>query len=281
MCLQNIMKHCVIAFAILIPEALSALEEIQQLALWSSSSLKPEASASEEIQQLALLPSSSLQLEASSASKEYFQNISDEMEILDQNCETQVRVSHGSAAHTDPRVSHDAASASVHSIMKRIESHPRVRVVSLIVFISIHRDVKTDHCSSSSHCSSSNHRSSSNHYSGSNHCRNVLLADDSMPALCDFGMAAELCDEVAQRWGWTSTCSVLSAIVASQAATEKPVWAPRPSADNGAAGAPVAPRSPLPGTARSREVRGLVGTPYALGQVHVLKRAAWCRLGLF
>ena len=86
---------------------------------------------------------------------------------------------------------------------------------------------------------------------------------------------------IAQRWGWTSTCSVLSAIVASQAATEKPVWAPRPSADNGAAGATVTPRSPLPGTARSREVLGLVGTPYALGQVHVLKRAAWCRLGLF
>ena len=76
--------------------------------------------------------------------------------------------------------------------------------------------------------------------------------------------------EEEQRWGWTSTCSVLSAIVASQAATEKPVWAPRPSADNGAAGATVTPRSPLPGTARSREVLGLVGMPYALGQMHVL-----------
>ena len=59
-----------------------------------------------------------------------------------------------------------------------------------------------------------------------------------------------------QRWGWTSTCSVLSAIVASQAATEKPVWAPRPSASIGAAGATVTPRSPLPGTASSREVLG-------------------------
>ena len=87
------MKHCLIAFAILIPEALSALEEIQQLALWSSSSLRPEARASEEIQQLALWPSSSPQLDASSASKEYLQNISDEIEILDQNRETQVRVS--------------------------------------------------------------------------------------------------------------------------------------------------------------------------------------------
>ena len=61
---------------------------------------------------------------------------------------------------------------------------------------------------------------------------------------------------VEQRWGWTTTCSVLSAIVASQAATEKPVWAPRPSASTGAAGATVTPRSPLPGTASSREVLG-------------------------
>ena len=59
-----------------------------------------------------------------------------------------------------------------------------------------------------------------------------------------------------EKWGWTSTCSVLSAIVASQAATEKPVWAPRPSASTGAAGATVTPRSPLPGAASSREVLG-------------------------
>ena len=59
--LQNIMKHCMIAFAILISEALNALgisdgvilhlnhasqhEETQQLALWSSSSLHSEASS--------------------------------------------------------------------------------------------------------------------------------------------------------------------------------------------------------------------------------------------
>ena len=102
------------------------------------------ASSHEEIQQLALTGlSSSLQSEASGASDMNVQNISNEIEKY---ALAQLRANHGSAAHTDPRVGHDAtASASVHSsIMKRIESHPRVRVVSLIVFISIHRDVKTN-----------------------------------------------------------------------------------------------------------------------------------------
>ena len=40
----------------------------------------------------------------------------------------------------------------------------------------------------------------------------------------------------------------------NRTASEKPVCAPRPSADNGAAGAPAT--SPLPGTARSREALG-------------------------
>ena len=87
------MKRCATATAVLIYEVCASLFSTGILQL----DFVELPSSYDEIQQLALWPSSSLQLEASSASKEYLQNISDEMEILGQNRETQVRVCQSAA----------------------------------------------------------------------------------------------------------------------------------------------------------------------------------------
>ena len=81
--------------------------------------------------------------------------------------------------------------------------------------------------------------------------------------------------------GWTTTCSVLSAIVATQAVrlmdTPTAGLGPRgPPSDSGAAGATVTPRSPLPGgNASIREVLGRLAR-HSVRPGACAKRAARC-----
>ena len=96
-------------------------------------------------------------------------------------------------------------------------------------------------------------------------------------------VSATLSRTAALRWGWTTTSSVLSAIVATQAARQDLATVglgPRgPPSDSDAAGATVTPRSLLPGNASAREVLGRLAR-HSVRPGACAKRAAWW-LGTF
>ena len=81
--------------------------------------------------------------------------------------------------------------------------------------------------------------------------------------------------------GWTTTSSVLSAIVATQTARQDLATVglgPRgPPSDSDAAGATVTPRSPLPGNASIREVLGRLARHSVRPGACAVRAARWQR----
>ena len=101
------MKHCAFALAILILEALTASGSHIGVILQLS-----RASRHEEIPQLALWPSCSLRSEAPRVSAENLHEVSEAFRASVEIVISRYGNHHGSAAYTNPRVGHDAASAT-------------------------------------------------------------------------------------------------------------------------------------------------------------------------